>query len=191
MNDCEYIIGALSNNAGGVVFNNRVLVDNSLQRNARVVFYNYLRECVEFRNCKLTFVSLFGFIRRVTRRTPSKIWVHTSELTRFYLYYLCLLPGAIFSGSRINAVFHSGAIKIEFVSRLPRINIHLLDYRLYELFKSRANVYCFTDRFIEELNTYLTREAKLVSEMSDRITEIVGRGAYVLSLIHISEPTRH
>lgn len=186
VNRYEFIIGALSEKAGGVFFNNRVLVDNLLQRNIRVVFHNYSRENVRFRNGGLSLVSLPGFLREVIGKRPLAIWVHASELKRFYLYYLLLLLVSLFSGSRIRAVFHSGAIKINFTSRLPRTDIYLLDYHLYESLKSRSNVYCFKDQFVNELMLYLAREKESIPDMSDYVTEIVGTKTYILTTGYIN-----
>ena len=183
----KFFIGALSDDAGGVVFNNRVIVSNLLEQRTKVVFFNYSRKNVDIADRNLVMVGLCRFVYGLAKEKPGAVWVHTSRLHRFILYYAVLLPFIFISGSRINVVLHSGRVNVGHISRLPLVEIYLLDHNVYERHMKMRNVHPFTSSFVSELNQYLSRESKQLSEMSPRIAEIVRTRKYILTTGYVNK----
>lgn len=183
----EYIIGALSNNAGGVLFNNRVIVSNLIDQGVQVVFLNYARRSRIVTDDKLVVVGMGRFLFRLFRKRPRNIWVHSSKLRRFFFYYAALFPFLLFSRARIRLVLHSGKVSLRLISRFPLLDIHLLDQNLFEQYKEGPNIYAFNEYFVCQLREYLSRESRILPDVSERVADIIRSKKYILTTGYISQ----
>lgn len=181
------MIGALSNSPGGIVFNNRVLVYNSLRRKERVVFYNYVRGESGIDDVGIEIVGWWRFVCRVVCERPCSVWVHTSRRGRFFLYYPLLLVTSLLSSSRLKLVLHSGAASVDFLAGLPKTDVYLLDRNLYSRIREKAAVWSYAEIFVDELKAYLECEIRTSLSTMTPAERIIISKPYIVTTGYINE----
>jgi hypothetical protein len=156
----HYFIGALGEEPGGVLFNNRVLLNAYAAQGERVVFHNYYSKSQVSLPNGIEEVGMLDLVVKLMlgRRPTQKIWVHTSSIKRFLPYYLILLPVSIIKGLKINWVVHNGAAYKTNLLYFPNVVIHSLDPGFEERTHSKScSIY---PDFLIALRHYLIRESK-------------------------------